>query len=1082
MEPPAAPPRPRHWRGALLAAAFLAGLLSALSAHEGVGTPLRPGGLSTGASSHDGGAVTVDFAALPRRATSSSAARPPRSAASSRPPRSTASSRPPRSASSPSAARPPHSPPASRTRRPTHAAANPPSPAAIPPHPGCPGCEFRASAATGYTLCDALRRLRAADPLNGSDLDPAMAARPHYLLLHSAAEGISKWHRTVTEVLHLAQRLGRVFVEPCVRAGRIVPCAPGLVTSVASGHADAAQHRREVEALQRQDQQQWQQQPQQQQQQQQQQGQQGLYHKRNDEELLNVGAFSEECSGAPDLEASHHRAFPLRLYLDMVALRARYRNIISFNEFTLRAVCGKAHASPEEVVHARAPPRAPIVSMRAQFPLAVCAAPTSKWAAASCGVDGAFVTFRDTLNWGHPTFVATRESALDHADATGDGDAFKDATGKRDRDAHRGCLNRAGGRFEHAVEWLRKRSSSVIGLTGVWAGSFRSASGRCDDPMPPFNRLHEVAVRHWLARVAPAQGGRGLLPPYLAFQWRAETVPLYGLTACAANMSRAVTAVRVAVAEALAVHGGVGELSAVLISDLRSKNNRCNSWSYSKYESSVPVRVGAQALQVVLAAPSVRNASRMRKYDEDFAGLDSGVLSIRDMVLGRDALVYATAVLDDEDAAFGVHSSDSPAAVAICRRCVYCPSGFARAVVGLRRMSSSLDSIFTVTRLFQVHPLGLATAVHEAFAQAQQAQAHVDTEDVRAVLAAWRPAKKSPAESKAQWSEAFDHLPHAHALAHFMRQCPQGQLISCMQRTLDCWSNGSWVRTRRSRHPANTVPPPSTWNWVPHPGCTSVQMPRLNAQGWCGVHSGVRLLLVGDSITAQVYAATVKSAKRAGFKLHAVAVHDLCDSRKDLAPFQEGCSAVRIRECHATIAYVRNDIADFNTTGREWQPFPQNFMMHPIGGVVSAIKPTHVLINRGAHFTEDAAFEAGLRSALSSARALLPSAHIMLRNTPSGHANCSAYSAPLSSLPPGWGQHAPFRWPEFPRQNALMRAVARQRADPALYLDFATPTQYRPDRHKSARDCLHYDVRSFDAVPYFWARLTAAAVWLTLVV
>jgi hypothetical protein len=32
------------------------------------------------------------------------------------------------------------------------------------------------------------------------------------------------------------------------------------------------------------------------------------------------------------------------------------------------------------------------------------------------------------------------------------------------------------------------------------------------------------------------------------------------------------------------------------------------------------------------------------------------------------------------------------------------------------------------------------------------------------------------------------------------------------------------------------------------------------------------------------------------------------------------------------------------------------------------------------------AFEAGLRSALSSARALLPSAHIMLRNTPSGHA------------------------------------------------------------------------------------------------
>jgi hypothetical protein len=63
-----------------------------------------------------------------------------------------------------------------------------------------------------------------------------------------------------------------------------------------------------------------------------------------------------------------------------------------------------------------------------------------------------------------------------------------------------------------------------------------------------------------------------------------------------------------------------------------------------------------------------------------------------------------------------------------------------------------------------------------------------------------------------------------------------------------------------------------------------------------------------------------------------------------------------------------------------------------------------------------------------------------------------------------------------------MRAIAQERTGPALYLDFATPTQYRPDHHASTRDCLHYDERSFDSAPYFWARLTAAAVWMTAVV
>jgi hypothetical protein len=116
-----------------------------------------------------------------------------------------------------------------------------------------------------------------------------------------------------------------------------------------------------------------------------------------------------------------------------------------------------------------------------------------------------------------------------------------------------------------------------------------------------------------------------------------------------------------------------------------------------------------------------------------------------------------------------------------------------------------------------------------------------------------------------------------------------------------------------------------------------------------------------------------------------------------------------------------------------------------------------------------------------AATALLPSAHVMLRNTASGHRACANFTAPLATLPPSQARPLPWNWSDFPRQNLIMRSIARERANPALYLDFAAPAQYRPDLHWSPSDCLHYDGRTFDSVPFFWARLTYAAIWLTAI-
>jgi hypothetical protein len=67
------------------------------------------------------------------------------------------------------------------------------------------------------------------------------AAEGQYLMLISAHEGLAAWGDILYEMLDLARELNRTLVEPCVRSGRITPCAPGRVVFVPTAGAVTAE-------------------------------------------------------------------------------------------------------------------------------------------------------------------------------------------------------------------------------------------------------------------------------------------------------------------------------------------------------------------------------------------------------------------------------------------------------------------------------------------------------------------------------------------------------------------------------------------------------------------------------------------------------------------------------------------------------------------------------------------------------------------------------------------------------------------------------------------------------------------------
>ena len=304
-------------------------------------------------------------------------------------------------------------------------------------------------------------------------------------------------------------------------------------------------------------------------------------------------------------------------------------------------------------------------------------------------------------------------------------------------------------------------------------------------------------------------------------------------------------------------------------------------------------------------------------------------------------------------------------------------------------------------------------------------------------------------------------------------RCPKPATLACIQKQMDCWTgNGSWLSGAGStgRDP---------YVWMPSSGCTAEALPMLSAELWCEVNRGTRQLFLGDSLSNEVYDATLQLMQDAYGDGAVQAAQIECRNDKSLYPFQDGCVAARIPRCNALLGFVRNDHLLLTVTERLMRS-PDDIFQHPVKQALDMLQPTHVHLNRGSHYNpDDRQFEAELLAAVAYVKQHAPSATIILRDTPMGHPDCMRYKAPIfGALPPELTNLTayPWGWGNFPRQNKLIRSVAKHMG--LLYVGFATSTLYRPDGHPDENDCLHYVLHTCGA-SCNWVRLTLAAVSLT---
>ena len=117
-------------------------------------------------------------------------------------------------------------------------------------------------------------------------------------------------------------------------------------------------------------------------------------------------------------------------------------------------------------------------------------------------------------------------------------------------------------------------------------------------------------------------------------------------------------------------------LPAVLISDIYSPSNPCPMWAV--YQGSVN-QASAHSQH---ALTSLMGTTGIHKYDAWLPGVDAGILSIRDMLLGMLAGAYVTAV---------VEAGRPEDGWGVCHSCFYCASGFANSIVAARTLSNYIS-------------------------------------------------------------------------------------------------------------------------------------------------------------------------------------------------------------------------------------------------------------------------------------------------------------------------------------------------------------------------------------------------------
>ena len=470
--------------------------------------------------------------------------------------------------------------------------------------------------------------------LSGPAASPRRCPRGRkYIHLLTTREGMAAWTHILYEMLYLAKLTGRVLVEPCVAGGQLLPCSPGRVVPVPESTDDTDAP---ITAF---------------------------------TDPLNVPAFQEHCSSNGEAgKAITHRkghSYPLRLYMDLRVLREAVP-IVSFDEW---AACelGRPRGGGKNT-----PPRdvrwqdGAIIAEHGYCVLRPGAPPNEF---KQCQRTG---RYRFNRIWRPPRELPVDPSLPPPAAAmrrkllltTGSSGLVSTSTASSASGASAGARPRdkAGYMLRYFRDTLLEDTRANMFIFAVWRGSFRAYG--TFQRTPRFNNIHRAAVHAWLTeRLDPTSDGH-----YATFQWRSEEVPNKMMLPCAQLMA---TKARPLVKK-LARSNKAG---AVLVADVPAANNPCRMWRvYSGSSSEGGAR--REALDTLTDMGMV-------KYDEDHPGVDSGVLSIRDWILGLDAKWYVTCHGDDD----------------ACRQCFRANSKFIRRVIASREKAGrvSFTNWFDVT-------------------------------------------------------------------------------------------------------------------------------------------------------------------------------------------------------------------------------------------------------------------------------------------------------------------------------------------------------------------------------------------------
>ena len=314
------------------------------------------------------------------------------------------------------------------------------------------------------------------------------------------------------------------------------------------------------------------------------------------------------------------------------------------------------------------------------------------------------------------------------------------------------------------------------------------------------------------------------------------------------------------------------------------------------------------------------------------------------------------------------------------------------------------------------------------------------------------------------------------------------------QKQINCFGqSGQWVP--KAGDPGNALIPQTvnvslpnshcaitsvtTFEWTLNPTCFG-SIHKINQKiainEVCNIMKGRNLMLVGDSLTNQFGASMIYALFESNVKI----TRPIVNVRGISQSFEIPCSNLTLKELPSFMIHIhRNDLLTLSVlaegTNREQEQnrYEVKGLTYVYEGLrtgdypwFDAVGNTNIsllVLNRGAHFESIGKTVNDIDKVLTALKLKFPDVSVVWRNTARGHTLSERKQHPnaprsreemknLTIL--DFPKH--HHWEDFHAMNAAIYDLISVRHPGVLYLDIATSTEYRADRHLNEEDGLHY--------------------------